>query len=1013
MRLAALCDDRLRLRGIAARSRSRGLALEFARGRSRATCSRRCRAPVPTAAASSPTRGQRGGGRAGRCAASPPRPTCPALIAEEPRAALARVAARFFGRAAANRRGGDRDQRQELGRRVHASALGRSRPQGGEPRHARAADLGRAGRGQPDHAGPDHAAPDRGRTRGRGRPASGDRGVQPRPRPAPRRRPALSRCRLHQSQPRPFRLSRQRRPPTTPPSAGCSPSCWRQAPPRSSTRTRRSSRTSPGLPSTAGCACSTMASAAGRCGCSRRTPTARRQELELELLGPPQSFRNRRWSAPSRRATCWRPPGSCSPSGATVDAVLPLLAGLRAPPGRMQLVAQPSIRCRRPSSTTPTSPRRWPRRWRRLRPTHGRAPGRRVRLRRRPRCRQAAADGRDREPARGRGDRHRRQSAQRGSRPRSGARSWRRHPGARRDRRPGRGDPRRVRRPARRATRCSWPARATRPTRSSATGSLPFDDAEILRDAARAAGEMRCDRAVDRRGRGAGHRRDDGRRLGRLAACRSTRARWRRATCSWRWRARTATRTPSWPHALERGAAAAVVSRMPEGVADPASLVLVDRHAGGARRARAQPAGGAPRRGSPASPAASARPAPRRRCATSWRAQAPTHASAASYNNQWGVPLSLARLPEAASYGVFELGMNHAGEIRALTAQVRPHVALITTIAPAHLEFFASVEAIADAKGEIFEGLEPGGVADRSIATASIMTRLRAHAERSRAGADRHLRPPSGGRLAAGGAAACRRSTARSSSIRGGRQLDLSPGLARRASGAEQPGRARRGRGAGCRRGARGRGRSPICARPAGRGERRRIAVPGGAGAAARRELQRQSGLDARGPRRARPDARPARSPCSATCWSWASRPGELHAGAGRADRCARPGRSRASPAARRWRGCTTPCRQRGAAPTPPIRAALAPAVLDALRPGDVVLVKGSLGSRMARIVGADPRRAQPRRRRGEERPDALQPALPARGPVRRLQRHPLHHLPHRRRGDDRAAGQLRDRPGA
>ena len=88
-----------------------------------------------------------------------------------------------------------------------------------------------------------------------------------------------------------------------------------------------------------------------------------------------------------------------------------------------------------------------------------------------------------------------------------------------------------------------------------------------------------------------------------------------------------------------------------------------------------------------------------------------THASAASYNNHWGVPLSLAALPQDAEYGVFEIGMNHFGEIRNLVSFVRPHVALITTIAPAHLEFFGNCEAIADAKAEIFEGLMPGGAA--------------------------------------------------------------------------------------------------------------------------------------------------------------------------------------------------------------------------------------------------------------------------------------------------------------
>ena len=91
--------------------------------------------------------------------------------------------------------------------------------------------------------------------------------------------------------------------------------------------------------------------------------------------------------------------------------------------------------------------------------------------------------------------------------------------------------------------------------------------------------------------------------------------------------------------------------------------------------------------------------------------QGETHASAASYNNQWGVPLSLARMPAATAYGVFEVGMNHAGEITPLTRLVRPHVAIVTTIAPVHLEYFGSIDAIADAKAEIFLGLEPGGAA--------------------------------------------------------------------------------------------------------------------------------------------------------------------------------------------------------------------------------------------------------------------------------------------------------------
>ncbi|MHA7777461.1 UDP-N-acetylmuramoylalanyl-D-glutamyl-2,6-diaminopimelate--D-alanyl-D-alanine ligase [Roseibium sp. M-1] len=87
------------------------------------------------------------------------------------------------------------------------------------------------------------------------------------------------------------------------------------------------------------------------------------------------------------------------------------------------------------------------------------------------------------------------------------------------------------------------------------------------------------------------------------------------------------------------------------------------------------------------------------------------HASVASFNNHWGVPLTLARMPADTDYGVFEIGMNHAGEISPLVKMVRPHAAIITTVQPVHLEFFDSVEQIAKAKAEIFDGLEPGGVA--------------------------------------------------------------------------------------------------------------------------------------------------------------------------------------------------------------------------------------------------------------------------------------------------------------
>jgi UDP-N-acetylmuramoyl-tripeptide--D-alanyl-D-alanine ligase len=82
-----------------------------------------------------------------------------------------------------------------------------------------------------------------------------------------------------------------------------------------------------------------------------------------------------------------------------------------------------------------------------------------------------------------------------------------------------------------------------------------------------------------------------------------------------------------------------------------------------------------------------------------------TYATGGNFNNHLGAPLSLARMPRDTEYGIFELGMNHAGELAALTRLVTPHVAMITTVAAAHLEHFASEAAIADAKAEIFEGL--------------------------------------------------------------------------------------------------------------------------------------------------------------------------------------------------------------------------------------------------------------------------------------------------------------------
>ena len=114
-------------------------------------------------------------------------------------------------------------------------------------------------------------------------------------------------------------------------------------------------------------------------------------------------------------------------------------------------------------------------------------------------------------------------------------------------------------------------------------------------------------------------------------------------------------------------------------------------------------------------------------------AKGETHASVASYNNHWGVPLTLARMRASARFGVFEIGMNHAGEITPLVDMVKPHIAVITRIAPVHLEHFASIDAIADAKAEIFSGLLKGGLAIINRDDAQF-ERLHAAAKASKAG---------------------------------------------------------------------------------------------------------------------------------------------------------------------------------------------------------------------------------------------------------------------------------------
>jgi UDP-N-acetylmuramoyl-tripeptide--D-alanyl-D-alanine ligase len=106
------------------------------------------------------------------------------------------------------------------------------------------------------------------------------------------------------------------------------------------------------------------------------------------------------------------------------------------------------------------------------------------------------------------------------------------------------------------------------------------------------------------------------------------------------------------------------------------------------------------------------------------------HASKKSFNNHWGVPLTLSNLPQDAVYGIFEMGMNHAGEMTNLTDLVKPHIAVITTVEPAHAEHFKTVEAIADAKAEIFSGMDEKGVAVLNIDNPHFQ-RLKNHARKA------------------------------------------------------------------------------------------------------------------------------------------------------------------------------------------------------------------------------------------------------------------------------------------
>ncbi|MEM6307289.1 MAG: UDP-N-acetylmuramoyl-tripeptide--D-alanyl-D-alanine ligase [Pseudomonadota bacterium] len=174
--------------------------------------------------------------------------------------------------------------------------------------------------------------------------------------------------------------------------------------------------------------------------------------------------------------------------------------------------------------------------------------------------------------------------------------------------------------------------------------------------------------------------------------------------------------------ALAKGAAAALVSHVPDGLADDAPLLIVADVLEGL-----QALGAAARARSTARIVAVTgsvgKTSTKEMLRTVLACQGRTHASVASYNNHWGVPLTLARMPADTEFGIFEVGMNHPGEIAPLSHQVRPHVAMITTVAAAHLEAFENIDGIAHEKANIVSGLEPGGAAilPADIDTADIL----------------------------------------------------------------------------------------------------------------------------------------------------------------------------------------------------------------------------------------------------------------------------------------------------
>jgi UDP-N-acetylmuramoyl-tripeptide--D-alanyl-D-alanine ligase len=315
------------------------------------------------------------------------------------------------------------------------------------------------------------------------------------------------------------------------------------------------------------------------------------------------------------------------------------------------------------------------------------------------------------------------------------------------------------------------------------------------------------------------------------------------------------------------------------------------------------------------------------------------------------VPLSLARLPRDAALGVFELGMNHPGELGPLSRMVRPDVAVITTIEPAHVEFFDSIEAIADAKAEIFEGMSPNGTAVLNQDNAQF-ERLAAHARRhgitrilvfgEQAGAailllDCELEAMSsevrveilGRRVDYRLGAPGRHWVQNSLGVLGAvAALDLDIGLAAGALAALSP--------------------------PKGRGQRRQMSLPGGtlelidesynASPAAMRAAFAVLA-------RAKPGPKGRRIAVLGDMRELGEQAPALHADLAPAVAAAGIDLVLTCGPLMKFLQAALPASRRGAQAAD--SQALIPAVLGALRPGDVVLVKGSLGTKMAPIIEA------------------------------------------------------------